>query len=265
MWPLAAEPSMQVAITGADGNVGRQALEALSDHDVTPLIHSETEDIDSEILDVTDAERVDETLAGHDAVVHLAANPEPDANWEGVREVNIDGAYNVFEAAVENGLDRVVFASSNHVSHMYNAADPADPESLVEDPAVVDPDDPPRPDSYYGVSKVAGEALGSYYADRHGLEVVNLRIGWLLEESELEETQDESEDHARFARAMWLSPRDCRDAIESATIAELPESPMTANAVSGNDDRYLSLTHAIRGIGYRPRDNASETFSRSTR
>lgn len=256
---------MKVAITGADGNVGRQALEALSDHDLTALTHSETEDIDSEVADVTDAERVEEVLSGQDAVVHLAANPSPDADWEGVNDVNVDGAYNVFEACVENDVSRVVFASSNHVSHMSNARDPAEPESLVEAPSVVDADDPPRPDSYYGVSKVAGEALGSYYADRHGLEVINLRIGWLLEDSELEETQEKSEDHARYARAMWLSPRDCRVAIESATTAQLPESPMTVNAVSANDDRYLSLTHAIRGIGYRPRDNASEALNRSTR
>lgn len=254
---------MKVAITGANGNVGHQAVEALSDHDVTPITHSETEEMDSEIADVTDAERVSEVLSGHDAVVHLAANPDPDADWEGVREVNVDGAYNVYEAAVENGLDRVVFASSNHVSHMYNAADPAEPESMVEDPAVVDADDPPRPDSYYGVSKVAGEALGDYYADRHGLEVVNLRIGWLLEQEDLEETQEEGEEHARYARAMWLSPRDCRDAIESATTGDV-EGSVAVNAVSANADRYLSLTHAMRAIGYRPRDNSDEALSRST-
>ena len=60
---------------------------------------------------------------------------------------------------------------------MYNAVSPDEPESLVESPDVIDPDDPPRPDSYYGVSKVAGEAFGSYYADRHAIEVVNLHIG----------------------------------------------------------------------------------------
>lgn len=258
---------MRIAITGAAGSVGEQALAAFegTDHELTPITHSETEGLDSEIVDVTDSERVMEALSDQDAVVHLAANPSPEADWEGVREVNIDGAYNVYEAAIENGLDRVVFASTNHVAHMYNAASPDEPESLVEDPDVIDPDDPPRPDSYYGVSKVAGEALGSYYADRHGLEVVNLRIGWLLDESELEETQGEPEEQARYARAMWLSERDCRDAIRGATLSSLRENPVTANVVSANDDRYLSLTHAIRGIGYRPRDNSAEVLNRDTR
>jgi L-arabinose 1-dehydrogenase [NAD(P)+] len=250
---------MKVAITGAGGTVGREAVEALSEHEVTPVTHNE-----SEVADVTDLDRVVEVLSGRDAVVHLAANPSPEADWDEVREVNVDGAYNVYEAAVENELDRVVFASTNHVSHMYNAASPEEPESLVENPDVIDPDDPPRPDSYYGVSKVAGEALGSYYADRHGLEVVNLRIGWLMDESDLEGTQDGPEEHARFARAMWLSERDCRNAIRGATTTPFPEGPVTANVVSANDDRYLSLTGAIRGIGYRPRDNSAEVLSRDT-
>lgn len=255
---------MQVAITGSDGTVGAQALAAFegTDHEVTPITHAENEDLESEVADVTDPGRVVEVLSGQDAVVHLAANPSPEADWDEVREVNVDGAYNVYEAAVENGLDRVVFASTNHVSHMYNAESPDEPESLVEDPDVIDPDDPPRPDSYYGVSKVAGEAFGSYYADRHGVEVVNLRIGWLMGESELERTQDEPEQRARFARAMWLSERDCRSAIREAVTEALPENPVTANVVSANDDRYLSLTGAIRGIGYRPRDNAARALGR---
>lgn len=72
-----------------------------------------------------------------------------------------------------------MFASSNHAVGTYNAADPADPESMtLDDARTVDPDDPTRPDSFYGVSKVACEGLTKYYADVHGLEVVNVRIGW---------------------------------------------------------------------------------------
>lgn len=258
---------MEIAITGADGTVGEQALAAFegTDHTVTPITHDESEDLESEVADVTNPDRVGEVLAGQDAVIHLAANPSPEADWGALNEVNVDGTYNVYEAAVENDLDRVIFASTNHVSHMYNAVSPDEPESLIEDPDVIDPDDPPRPDSYYGVSKVAGEALGSYYADLHGLKVVNLRIGWLMDRSDLEETQDDTERRARFARAMWLSPDDCRNAIRGATTASLSENPVTVNVVSANDDRYLSLTHTIRGIDYRPRDNATEALGGDAR
>ena len=253
----------KVAVTGAAGTVGEQAMEALSGFDTTPITHSEHEDLDSVVCDVSEYERVEEALSGQDVVVHLAAKPSPRAEWEAVKEVNVDGAYNVYEAALENGLERVVFASTNHVTHMANAADPADPESLVERPSVVSPDDPPRPDSYYGVSKVAGEALGAFYADRYGIEVIDLRIGWLMDESDLVERQGEDDARARYARAMWLSPRDCRDAIERAVDVPIEESPLTVNVVSANTERYLSLTETLQGIGYRPRDDASEVLEGS--
>lgn len=252
---------MNVAITGAAGKVGRQALLALCGHDVTPVTHREHEELEGPTLDVTDAEAFADALDGQDALVHLAGNPSPDADWEGVFGTNVGGTYNAYEAARRNGLDRVVFASSNHAVQMHNVDDPAEPESLREDARTVRPDDPTRPDSYYGVSKVAAEALGELYADRHGIEVVNLRIGWLMDEDQLRETQDENEAKARFARAMWLSPRDCREAVKSAVDADLPEPAVTAHAVSRNDDRYMSLTETTRKLDYRPRDNSAETLA----
>jgi len=248
----------KVALTGAAGNVGREALAALRDagHEVTPITHRER-DIDSIVLDVTDADALTEALAGQDAVVHLAGNPSPDASWDSVLDVNIDGTRNVYEAAVENGLERVVFASTNHVSQMHNIADPAVPESLRADAEAVRPDDETRPDSFYAVSKVSGEALGSYYADRHGLDVVNLRIGWLLTADDLRERQDEPEEKARYARAMWLSPRDCRDAVRSSIEADI-EGSLSVNVISRNTERYLSLTETMRALGYEPKDDSSE-------
>ena len=247
----------RVAVTGAAGNVGRETVDALSsDHDVTPITHREREGLDSVILDVRDPEALMEAFEGQDAVVHLAANPDPDAGWESVYEVNIGGTYNVYEAALAAGVDRVVFASTNHVHQMYNIADPARPETLAEDARAIRPSDPPRPDSYYGVSKVFGEALGNYYDDRYGIEVVNVRIGWLLTAEEVREKMAEEPAVTRYVRAMWLSPRDCRQGMRRTVEASLPRSPLSVNLLSANDDRYLSLTETMRTIGYRPRDNS---------
>ncbi|AUV83840.1 NAD(P)-dependent oxidoreductase [Salinigranum rubrum] len=247
----------RVAVTGAAGNVGRETVDALSnDHDVTPITHREREGLDSVILDVRDGEELTAAFEGHDVVVHLAANPDPGAGWQSVYEVNIGGTYNVYEAALSAGVDRVVFASTNHVHQMYNIADPARPETLAADARTVRPSEPPRPDSYYGVSKVFGEALGSYYADRYGIEVVNVRIGWLLSPEEVREKDDEEPAVARYVRAMWLSPRDCRQGMRRAVEAALPQSPLAVNLLSANDDRYLPLTEAMRALGYRPRDNS---------
>ena len=258
---------VNIAVTGAAGNVGRTILDAFDDHDVTPLTYEDEDDIDGIVCDVTDREAFVDALAGQDVLIHLAGNPSPYADWDALSEPNIEGTYNAYEAALANDLDRVVYASSNHAVNMDDVNEPDEPETMTADAPTVHPDSPPRPDSYYGVTKVAAEALGNYYADRHGIAVVNVRIGWLMTAEELADTQTDPdgsppEDAARFARAMWLSPHDCRDVLHRAATTDLPETPLTIHAVSRNDDRYLSLTHTQRVLGYQPRDNATEALDR---
>jgi L-arabinose 1-dehydrogenase [NAD(P)+] len=255
----------RIALTGAAGNVGRAVLDALGDdHDLVAFTHSETDDIDSRLLDVTDAEEVRGELDAFDVVVHLAGASSPDAGWDAVSETNVQGTKHVLDAAVENGIDRVVFASSNHAVGNYNAVDD-DPEKMtLERARTVEADAPPSPDSFYGVSKAACEGLTKFYAETRGLEVVNLRIGWLLDEAGLRETVAEAADpgRERFARAAWLSPRDCRDVHQRAVLADLPdgENPVTVNAVSRNDERFHAITETMRLLGYRPRSNAAEVL-----
>jgi L-arabinose 1-dehydrogenase [NAD(P)+] len=257
-----ADAELDVAITGAASTVGRAVLPAFERAPAvtaTALTHREREGIDSELLEVTDPEDTAAKLAGYDVVVHLAAMSDPDDPWEAVLPVNVEGTYNVYEAAVAGGVDRVLFASTNHVVQMYNADDPAEPESLVADPEAIGTDAVPRPDSYYAVSKVFGEALGSYYVDRHRLEVVNLRIGWLDSEA-LRSAVEAGGALARYARAMYLSERDCRDALTKAATASLPENPLTVNVLSENAERYLAITETMRTLGYDPRDDAADVF-----
>jgi L-arabinose 1-dehydrogenase [NAD(P)+] len=256
---------MQVTVTGAGGRIGTRVLDALAErHDVTPVDRRALElaGWETTVADVTDPEATATALAGQDCVVHLAAESASEATWEEVREPNLDGTWNVFRAAVENGLDRVVFASSNHATHMYNVADPGQPRSQrpPAEARPVAPDEPPRPSGPYGVTKIAGEAIGSYHADRHGIEVVNLRIGWVLDREALVERQ--STPLADYARAMWLSPRDCREGLSKAISASLPENPLTVNLLSANAERYLSLVEAMRALDYRPRDDSAEVVGR---
>ncbi|MCU4739942.1 NAD(P)-dependent oxidoreductase [Halobacteria archaeon AArc-m2/3/4] len=250
-----------IAITGAAGSVGRQAIEAFSDADedeVTLFTHREHDDLESEILEIEDRDAFHEALEGQDVLIHLAANPSPAADWDALSGPNVEGVYNAFEAARENDLQRVVYASSNHAVNMPNVASPIRPESTQGRPTAIRPDDPTRPDSYYGITKVLGEAMGSYYADRHGLEVVNLRIGWLLSADELREEIDQRDGAGeRYARAMWLSPDDCERLIDAAATEPLEGTLVTAHGVSDNDDRFLSLTETTLEIDYRPRDNSA--------
>jgi L-arabinose 1-dehydrogenase [NAD(P)+] len=89
------------------------------------------------------------------------------------------------------------------------------------------------------------------------MEVLNFRIGWFLSPDELRDMASRGEAVYRYARAMWLSPRDCRQAMRLAVEADLPENPVTLNLLSDNHERYLSITKTMRTLGYEPADNSS--------
>lgn len=250
---------MHVAITGAAGKVGRVVTDAFEDDDRTLLTHSEHDDIDSELLDGTDHEAFVEALSDVDTLVHLAWVTDDRDGWSAGDEANLRITANALAAAHENDLDRVVVASSSHVFGMYNRDDPSKFESTIEHPtSVVDTDTQPRPDSFYGVAKVATEGFCSYYADRHDLEIVVVRIGWLMTATELRDLESDADDRVRFARAMWLSHRDCRAIFRRATGEPIDDSPLFVHGISRNGDRYLSLTETMQRLGYRPRDDAAE-------
>src|ERR671918_2932844 len=134
-------------------------------------------------------------MAGVDVVVHLAAIPGEDS-FSRLVEANVFGTYNVFEAARQAGVRRVVFASTNHVTGFYPRGEG------------VGPSDPVRPDSLYAVTKVFGEALGRLYADKWGLEVVCIRIGSFGKRPTTVQ-----------ALGMWLSERDGAQLFTKAVTA----------------------------------------------
>lgn len=264
----------RVAVTGAGGSVGRTTLAGLEPtaHDVVPITHREHDDIDGVVADITDGESMRRAFEGCDTIVHLAGNPDPDAEWGDLLAVNIDGTRTVYDAAAAADVDRVVFASTNHVTHGHALPQGGTWDEMVADPAPVHIDDENRPDSFYAVSKICGEALGSLFSHRHGIEVLDLRIGWLLTREELADLHDEQslldfdtfrQGPADYARATWLSPRDCRHAMRRAITAELPERHVTLNLCSRNTERFYSLVDTMRLIGYEPRDDSAEAVDRS--
>jgi uronate dehydrogenase len=180
--------------------------------------------------DITDPRLLDAALRGVEQVIHLAAIPGEDA-FPRLLHANIDGTYQVFAAAQRAGVRRVLFASSNHAVGCH----PSGTELAGDAPV--------RPDSLYGVSKAFGEALGRYYADRHGLAVACLRIGSCFERP----TQ------VRHL-ATWLSPG---DAVRLAdALLRAPGLRFAAvNGISANTRRWWSLETA-RALGYLPRDDA---------
>lgn len=235
-----------VAVTGGTGGIGRILRAGLSDRFRARWLSR----ADADVTDIAALERV---FTGMDAVVHLAAAAEITAPWEEVLPANIVGARNVFEAALRVGVRRVVFASSNHAVGMYML----DPERFADpaDPVDVTADAPIRPDSVYGASKAWGEAIGRFYAERRGLEVVCLRIGWVVDEDgppSTEELLEEPPEIRSRVGGMWLSHRDWVSLVEAALTADVRFA--IVNGVSDNAGRWLSLEEGRRSLGWKPRD-----------
>jgi uronate dehydrogenase len=223
---------VSVLLTGAAGTIGTALRERL------PRLGWELRSFDREpvpdgiVGDVTSPADLDAAMRGGAAVVHLAGQPS-EAPWPVIRDANIDGTFQVFEAARRAGVRRVVYASSNHAVGFTPVG--------AEQPA----DLPPRPDTLYGVSKVFGEALGRYYVERYGFEVACLRIG----------TFEPRPTHQR-SLATWLSPDDCARLIDAA-LRSPRLSYALAWGISNNTRRMWSLD-AGRALGYEPQDDAEQ-------
>jgi uronate dehydrogenase len=229
---------LKVFLTGATGRVGRVFAPAFREvYELRTLHRRPAPEYPTAILgDLQDADKLRSAMEGFDVLVHLAA-----VSWEApfvadLVPANIVGAYNIFQAAKEAGVRRIVYASTCHVVHVKTATH------------MIDTDAPLQPDSLYGASKAFGEVLGRYYHDRFGIEFVAIRIGWLLPYDAPElRTSD-------FTRRIWLSPRDgialFRLAIEKPRIG-----CAVVHGTSLTSQEILSLRSARDLLGYDPQDD----------
>jgi uronate dehydrogenase len=185
---------------------------------------------------VNDLDALRSASRGADVIIHLAALHDTRLDgadaWPAIQEVNIGGTFNVFEAARHERVRRVVFASSNHTVGFYPRNRAPAPDYLF-----------PMPDTFYGVSKVAGEALGSLYHHRYGLDVICLRILTCVP-------------RPRDIRSLatWLSPGDTGRLFEAA-IATPVAGFVVAWGVSANSRAWFDMGEATR-LGYSPQDDA---------
>jgi uronate dehydrogenase len=223
-------------LTGAAGGVGtalRERLKAnctvlrLSDRvDFGPAQAGE----EMALADLSDAAAVSSMVQGCQAIVHMGG-VSVEGPFDPILQANIVGVYNLYEAARQHGVKRVVFASSNHVTGFYRQSD------------TITPAHPPRPDSLYGVSKAFGEDLSRMYFDRYGIETACVRIG-----SAFAEPRD------RRMLASWLSFDDLHRLITAClTTPVLGHSiifGMSDNAVSWYDNA------SVRHVGYVPQDSS---------
>ena len=222
----------RLLITGAAGGVATLLRAGLRDvADETRLVDLRTIDGEDVMIgDLTDLAFARKAIAGCDACVHLAAIPV-EAPFDQILHANIQGTWTVLEAARLEGCERVVFASSNHATGFYPIT------------RRVTTSDPVRPDTYYGVSKVFGEALGSLYHDKFGMRVACLRIGSALPRPL--DTRNLS---------TWLSPGDLVRLVTACLVA--PDLGFAiVYGVSRNARGWWDLEPGRR-LGYEPEDDS---------
>ena len=227
-----------VLITGATGDVGTHLSRELAGRyklrlsDKRPMQAPKGQTfVKSDVSKMADALKITKSV---DAIVHLAGY-SVEGPWEGILQANIVGCYNVFEAARRNGVKRILFPTSNHAVGFYRRDQTIDHRVYI------------KPDSRYGVSKVFGEALGSLYADKYGMEMFMMRIG---------NVGHRPLDKRRLS--IWFSPRDLAQLV-SIGIDKPGIKFEIVYGISNNKRRWYDNANAER-LGYRPQDD-SETFA----
>jgi uronate dehydrogenase len=230
-------PFHRLLLTGAAGGLGRELRRRLPAHcsvlrlsDMAALGEpGEREELRP--ADLADADAMLKLLEGVDAVIHMGG-VSTEQPWEAVLPANIVGAYNLYEAARRQGVRRVVFASSNHVTGFYRQDE------------VIPAGAPPKPDGLYGLSKAFGEDLAQLYFDRHGIETVSLRIG-----SSFSVPRDRRMLHT------WMSFDDMERLVLAALTARDVGHSIVCG-VSANQHVWWDNTPAAH-IGYRPLDSSA--------
>lgn len=229
----------KILITGAAGRVGGCLAAGLRDngrYDIVAADLMADEDKGITALDITDAARLKEMTRGVDTVVHCAWLQDEEDFLGKVLPVNVTGAYHLYEAARLNGVRRIVFASSNHATGFYKRDER------------VKPDDPYRPDSFYGLSKCYIELLGRLYADKYGVSSFNVRIGNFA---------GDNRPHSQRSARIYISGRDLVHLAECCIEADDYMKFLSFYGTSANEENYYDIGYLKELIGYNPRDNGA--------
>src|SRR5687768_14407022 len=242
---------MRLLITGINGLIGSLLRDALQQTHTVYGLDREGEFseqiLSADISDYTQVAQAVRQFKPLDSIIHLAGNPKVDASWDSVLKANIIGTRNIFEAAREFQVPRLVYASSNHVTGAYHEFEPGLNKYTQLGPPMISPQDPIRPDSDYGLSKAFGEAVARYYCDRWEIQAICLRIGAVLKDDDpTRESQN---------RRIWLSHRDLVQLVEKSLSSDV--SFGIYYGISKNKDAFWDISNARADLGYAPVDDGA--------
>jgi hypothetical protein len=268
-----AEQRQRVLLTGATGYIAGQLLPAfrerydlrLIDVKGTDASGNNVEGVEAFDLLSDDDATLEPLFSDVDVVVHCGhLKPEgddPDTLYRGERR-NVDMMQRVYQLALDQSVERVVAASTNQAAKWYENPFYAGLKDRV------DPEDYPRPDSFYGWAKAAYEPLGFLYACGslgRKLEVVQIRI---VVPREIEAGLFEDEPPERYVRELagYISERDmqqlfCKSVVTPDIEDEYGVPFHIFYGVSDNARKFWSITNARKVIGYEPVDDSEVRFA----
>jgi hypothetical protein len=271
----------RVVLVGAAGYIAQRMLPELRERwdlvpiDVTGTTRDGTPIPGAIIADLTKPNRDEyrKHFRGADAVIHCGYVKAPglDATtWQNnsdakfwAEHANVALAYNIYRTALEEGVRRVVVASSNHAGDYYERLIWAGRMEMVT------PEMPPRSDNFYGWAKAAYELLGFVFAtgrvdDRH-LEIVQWRIG-APRDDDMDNMKPGDLPTMHRALGAFLSRRDqvqqAVRMVETEHIADEHGVPfLIVYGISGNTHRFWSIANARDKLGYAPEDDSQVLFA----
>jgi uronate dehydrogenase len=245
---------MKILITGLSGLIGSALRNSIAqDHELTGFNRSEVAGVTTVRADLSDREALNRAAAGQDVVIHLAAKAGEDYSWEELRDTNIEGSRNVFAAATQASVPRVVFASSGatvagcEFDEPYKALVEGRYGDVPDKWPLISVEAPTRPLGVYGSTKVWGEALARHYSDQTATKFINVRIGYVNAEDKPTGPRQHS---------VWCSQRDVVSALTRASLEEVESTYATFFANSNNRYGYRDLSHGKTLLGYVPQDGA---------
>ena len=245
-----------ILITGATGLIGTATITHLRNHHTISALNRRPlpdPTIPCHRADIADLDAIQPAFANIDTVVHLAAHVGNDATV--LTAANLQGTTNVFAAAHNAKVRRIVFASSGAVMSGYGQLSPykellaGDYDAIDDTWPMLTHESPLRPTGLYSASKVWGEELARDYAQNHGLSVLCLRFGRVNPENRPTQARE---------YAVWCSHRDAVQMI-AKSIAAPPELNFDIFFVnSDNRYGYRDLEHARQVVGFIPEDRAED-------